>query len=257
MNIYQHFRKEEHHFIDQVLEWRESVQTQYSPRLTDFLDPREQEIVKLVIGDDEDVRVSFFGGAPFVERKRALLYPPYFQPEEEDFQLALFSLHYPRKFVSLTHRQVLGTLMSLGVKRSKFGDVLMQEDDVQFLVAKEIAPYVQMHLQAVGKTKVAVEEKPLTEIMVLNEQWNEATITVSSLRLDAVVAQAFGASRQHVQTIIANGLIKINWKIVEQAHVECKEGDIISARGLGRLKLISIDGKTKKDRFRLHIGTQK
>ncbi|MCZ0755511.1 YlmH family RNA-binding protein [Anoxybacillus sp. J5B_2022] len=257
MNIYQHFRKEEHHFIDQVLEWRESVQTQYSPRLTDFLDPREQEIVRLVIGHDEEVNVSFFGGASFVERKRALLYPPYFQPEQEDFMIALFSVRYPSKFVSLAHRQVLGSLMSLGLKRGKFGDVLIKENDVQLIVAKEVADYVRLHLQAVGKTKISLEEKPLTDMIVLEEQWNEATITVSSLRLDAVVAQAFGASRQHVQTLIENGLVKVNWKIVEQSHLECKEGDTISARGLGRLKLVAIGGKTKKDRFRIQVGTQK
>ncbi|WP_027408208.1 RNA-binding protein [Anoxybacillus tepidamans] len=257
MNLYQHFRKEEHHFIDQVLEWREFVKEQYCPKLTDFLDPREQQIVQLVIGNDEDVHISFFGGAPSVERKRALLYPPYFQPEEEDFSLTLFSIGYPSKFVSLEHRQVLGALMSLGLKRGKFGDILVKDDHIQFIVAKEIADYIRLHFEAVGRTKISLQEKPLTDMIAVEEQWKETTITVSSLRLDAVLSQAFGASRQNVQSLIENGLVKVNWKVVEQAHSECKEGDTLSARGLGRLKIIAIDGKTKKDRWRIQIGMQK
>ncbi|MBA2874067.1 YlmH family RNA-binding protein [Thermaerobacillus caldiproteolyticus] len=257
MNLYQHFRKEEHHFIDQVLEWREAVKTQYCPKLTDFLDPREQEIVRLVIGHDEDVNISFFGGASFVERQRALLYPPYFQPEQEDFAIALFAVCYPSKFVSLEHRQVLGSLMSLGLKRGKFGDILIKDEHIQLLVAKEVADYVRLHLEMIGKTKISLEEKPLTDIIILEEQWNEATITVSSLRLDTLLSQAFHVSRQKTQSLIENGLVKVNWKVVEQAHFECKEGDTLSVRGFGRCKIFSIDGKTKKEKWRVHIGTQK
>ncbi|MFQ3447407.1 hypothetical protein OST55_25420, partial [Escherichia coli] len=85
VELYQHFRKEEHPFIDQVLEWKEMVSRQYAPKLTDFLDPREQQIVQSIAGGAEDVRAFFFGGAPFVERKRVFLAPPYIDPEEEDY----------------------------------------------------------------------------------------------------------------------------------------------------------------------------
>jgi RNA-binding protein YlmH len=257
MNLYQHFRKEEHHFIDQVLEWREAVKTWYSPKLTDFLDPREQEIVRLVIGNDPEVKVSFFGGASYVERRRALLYPEYFHPTQEDFELTLFEIKYPKKFVSLEHRQILGSLMSLGLKRAKFGDILIKEERIQFVAAKDVASYVRLNLEAIGRTKISLEELELVHILQLEEQWVEETITVSSLRLDAVLAQIFHASRQKVQELIENGLVKVNWKIIEETHFECKEGDTLSARGFGRCKIFSIDGKTKKDKWRVLVGKQK
>jgi RNA-binding protein YlmH len=257
MEIYQHFRKEEHHFIDQVLEWQETVKRQYAPKLTDFLDPREQQIVQSVIGRNEEVYISFFGGAPFVERKRALLYPPYFQPADEDYDIALFEVHYPSKFVSLEHRQVLGALMSLGLRRGKFGDILMKEERIQFLVANEIADYILLHLHAIGKANVSVEKRPLTEIITLEEKWQDTTITASSLRLDAILSQAFHVSRQKIQSFIENGFVKVNWKIVEHAHFECQQGDILSARGFGRCKIISIEGKTKREKWRIRIGMQK
>ncbi|AEH48669.1 RNA-binding protein [Parageobacillus thermoglucosidasius] len=257
MEIYQHFRKEEHHFIDQVLEWQETVKRQYAPKLTDFLDPREQQIVQSVIGRDEEVHFSFFGGASFTERKRALLYPPYFQPSEEDYEIALFEVRYPSKFVTIGHRQVLGALMSLGLRRGKFGDILMKDEQIQFLAANEVADYIRLHLHAIGKANVSVEKKPLTDIIKLEENWQDAMITVSSLRLDAILSQAFHASRQKIQSCIENGLVKVNWKIVDQAHFECRQGDVLSARGFGRCKIIAMDGKTKKDRWRIRIGIQK
>jgi RNA-binding protein YlmH len=257
MNLYQHFRKEEHHFIDQVLEWRETVKTRYAPKLTDFLDPREQEIVRLVVGNDPEVKISFYGGAPFVERKRAFLYPEYFQPEQEDFELTLFEIKYPNKFVSLEHRQVLGSLMALGLKRAKFGDILIKEEKIQFIVTKDVASYIQFHLEMIGRTKISLEEQNLANIIQLEEQWVEETITVSSLRLDTVLAQAFHVSRQKVQGLIENELVKVNWKVVAESHFECKEGDTLSARGFGRCKIFSIDGKTKKDKWRVCIGKQK
>jgi RNA-binding protein YlmH len=257
MEIYQHFRKEEHHFIDQVLEWQETVKRQYAPKLTDFLDPREQQIVQSVIGRDDEVRVSFFGGAPFVERKRALLYPPYFQPQKEDYEIALFEVHYASKFVTLEHRQVLGALMSLGLRRGKFGDILRKEEQIQFLTANEVAEYVRLHLHAIGKATVSLEQKPLSDIMMLEETWEDALITVSSLRLDAILSQAFHISRQKMQSVIENGLVKVNWKVVEQAHFECGQGDVLSARGFGRCKIMDIEGKTKKEKWLVRIGLQK
>ena len=62
MDIYQHFRPEEKDFIDQVLGWADQVREQYAPKLTDFLNPREAEIIRMLIGKEGDVRVSFFGG---------------------------------------------------------------------------------------------------------------------------------------------------------------------------------------------------
>jgi RNA-binding protein YlmH len=257
MEIYQHFRKEEHHFIDQVLEWQETVKRQYAPKLTDFLDPREQQIVQSVIGRDDEVRVSFFGGAPFVERKRALLYPPYFQPREEDYEIALFEVRYASKFVSLEHRQVLGALMSLGLRRGKFGDILRKEEQIQFLAANEVAEYIRLHLHAIGKATVSLEKKPLSDIIMLEETWQDALITVSSLRLDAILSQAFHVSRQKMQSAIENGLVKVNWKVIEQAHFECRQGDVLSARGFGRCKIMGIEGKTKKEKWLVRIGLQK
>ncbi|MED4202659.1 RNA-binding protein [Neobacillus mesonae] len=257
MNIYQHFRPEEREYIDQVLDWKNYVEQQYTPKLTDFLDPREQHILKTIIGENGDVKCSLFGGASDGERKRALLYPDYLTPSDEDFQVSLFEIHYPKKFVTIEHRQVLGTLMSLGLKRGKFGDILLSGEQIQFFAAKEVNNYIKNHMDSIGRAGVKLSEKPLNDAAIQKEQWEEMNVTVSSLRLDTVISSVFHVSRQKSLTYIQQGVIKVNWSTIENSSFQCDEGDIISVRGFGRMKILQIEGKTKKDKWRIVVGKQK
>ncbi|WLR53196.1 RNA-binding protein [Bacillus tianshenii] len=254
MSIYEHFRAEEHAFIDQVLEWREQVLSQYALKLTDFLDPREQHIMKTVIGHDEEVRLAFFGGSEQAERKRAILYPPYFEPSEDDFECTLFEINYPQKFITIEHPKVLGSVMSLGLKRSKFGDIPTDGENFQLVVAAEIADYVRMNLTSVGKATIELIERPFSQVINQVDEWKEGSGTVSSMRLDAVLAEIHSMSRQKVLSLIQNGMAKVNFKVVERPDYGCEEGDLFSLRGHGRSKLIEIGGKTKKNKWRITYG---
>jgi RNA-binding protein YlmH len=255
VTIYQHFRQDEKEFVDNVLQWRDQVENQYAPRRTDFLDPRQQYIVQSIIGHSQDVLLSF--SPEHAERKRALLYPSYFEPEEEDFGIRLFEIEYPDKFVTIEHRQVLGSIMSLGLKREKFGDILSDDNKVQLILAEEISEYVRMELVQIGKAKVSLREVPYTELIKTREEWHEKVTTVSSLRLDVVLAAIYNISRQKAQTYIRGKLVKLNWKITENPSMEVEAGDVISARGFGRSKLISIEGRTKREKWRISLGVLK
>jgi len=258
MSIYQHFRPEEKEFIDLVLNWKTYVEQNYSMKISDFLDPREQFIVQSVIGQNHpDYTLSFFGGQQHSERKRMILAPNYLDVSNEDFDIQLLEIQYPTKFVTISHPQVLGSLMSLGLKRSKFGDILVRDDQIQFYVAKEISSYVQMNLISIGKSKVAIREKNLEDAIIVSNEWEEVTFTSPSLRLDAILAHSSKMSRQKSQLLIEQGLVKVNFRTVEQPSYELQEGDLLSARGVGRIKLIEIGDKTKKDKWRIVVGKQK
>ncbi|KEZ54169.1 YlmH family RNA-binding protein [Metabacillus indicus] len=254
-HIYQHFRQEERHFIDQASEWKESVMNSYAPKLTDFLDPREQEMVKAVVGSSTDVCLQFSGEN--MERKRALLYPDYFVPSHEDFQLSLLEIGYPSKFVSIEHRQVLGALMSLGLKRSKFGDLLFSGDRIQLVAAKETESFLLMNLTEIGRAKVSLSALDWSERILHVDEMLEKTATVSSLRLDAVAASVYNISRQKIGALVQTGYVKVNFRVIEQPSFECREGDTLSVRGHGRSKILSIDGRTKKDKWKISYGIQK
>ncbi|WP_338451982.1 RNA-binding protein [Niallia oryzisoli] len=257
MSIYQHFRPEERDFINQVMNWKAYVEEVYAPKLTDFLDPREQQIVKMIIGQQMEVKWEFFGGSVYTERKRALLYPEYYLSEDSDYKINLYEIQYPKKFISLSHRDVLGSLMSLGLRREKFGDIVIVGDRMQFYCAEEVGEYVRLQLQTVGRANIQLLEQPLTEGIAYEDLWHETAVSVSSLRLDAVIASIFKLSRQKAQSLISSQLVKVNWTTIENTSFECGTGDTISVRGFGRGKLFSIEGKTKKEKWRISVGRQK
>lgn len=257
MTVYQHFRREEREFLDQILNWRDMVERQHISKLTDFLDPREQFIVQSLIGSQGDVHYAFFGGTKDTERKRALLYPHYLQPTEDDFELTLFEVIYPKKFTKLEHSDVLGSLMGLGLTRGKFGDIILAEERVQFFTTNELNAYIDMHLQAIGRDTVSLEELPIEQALEEVEKWQERDVTASSLRVDVIINAIFHLSRQKSQQYIQKKIVRVNWKTIEDPSFVCAEGDVISVRGLGRAKVISLEGKSRKDRWQLKVGTLK
>ncbi|MGM9943736.1 MAG: RNA-binding protein [Lysinibacillus sp.] len=253
-HLIQHFRKDEQPFIEQVSGWQREVEDRYAPKITDFLDPRQRFIVASIVGQANDLTVYTEGVFEHAERKRVIIAPSYYVPEKDDYQITIFSVNYPSKFVQLRHPDVLGALLSLGIERGKFGDIRVAENTVQFAIATEVADYVRANLSSIGKVKVHVEELGLKPLLCVEEQWAERSYTVSSMRLDVVLATVLNISRQKSQSLIAAGRVKVNWTLREQAAFELQEGDIISARGFGRLKVIMTEGRTKKDKIRLQVG---
>lgn len=96
-NVYQHFRNDERPFIDSAQGWIEQVQMQYAPYLTDFLDPRQAYILESLIRQSTDLSFRFFGGYEAAERRRCLIYPDYYEPTTDEFDMTLFTIQYPKK----------------------------------------------------------------------------------------------------------------------------------------------------------------
>lgn len=254
-NVLQHFRKEEQPFIEQVVSMMREVEDRYAPKLTDFLDPRQQFIVDSIRRQYEDIGSSAEGALEDAERRRVLLFPSYYAPSDSDSSMRVVEVHYPTKFVTLKHKDVLGSMMSLGIDRSKFGDIRVHDGAIQFVVALEVLDYVRANFIAIGKVKVQINDvdNPL-DYFSQQEKWTTETLTVSSLRLDTVIASVFNISRQKSASLIQSGKVKVNWSEKDQVSLELQELDLLSIRGHGRVKLIMVEGRTKKDKIRLQIG---
>lgn len=252
--IMQHFRKDEQPFIEMAIGWLREVENFYAPKLTDFLDPRERFIVESLT-NGADLKMADFGGFSNGERQRALIFPDYYVPEETDYEVAIFTVNYATKFLTLKHKDVLGSLMSLGLDRSKFGDIRMAEEEVQFAVAAELKDYMMVNFTSIGKAKVSLTEVTDPEsFIVVEDEWTESLQVVSSMRLDAVVAALLNVSRQKAVTFIRGEKVRVNWRTQTQSSLELYESDLLSIRGAGRYKVISIEGRTRKDKVRLLTG---
>ena len=253
-SVMQHFRKDEQPFIESATGWLREVENNYAPKLTGFLDPRERFIVESLLGN-LDVLVESYGAFPNSERKRVLLYPNYYVPEREDFEVTVLKVNYASKFLTLEHRDVLGSLMSIGIDRSKFGDIHLVEDEVQFSVATELKDYMTANFTSIGKAKVSVlKVDDPEEFIVTHDTWVESLEIVSSMRLDTVVAGLLKISRQKAATLIHGDKVRVNWTSQTNPAMELYESDMLSIRGSGRFKVIAIEGRTRKDNIRLLTG---
>lgn len=252
--VYQHFRKEEQPFIDMAQTWIIQVQEQYTPYLTEFLDPRQQYILEMLVGKRGEVKIHFYGGYEAAERKRAFLCPEYFNPTQEDYEIELYEVIYPTKFAELSHGKVLGTLMGTGMKREVFGDILSDGERWQLFLDKSISNYVQTQVTKIGKISVRLEEKNYTDLLTPVDNWSIEQDTVSSLRIDTVISAIYHISRQRAKELVAGGKVKLNWAQFERPDFELGILDILSIRGYGRIQIRAIEGKSKKDKWRVQFG---
>ena len=251
--VEQHFRKEELSFLKQVEEWVEEVRLQYAPVLTNYLDPRQQFIVEAIVGQYDDVRYYFDGGYIDAERKRCMICPEYYEPTSEDFENALFHIQYPKKFATLGHGKILGSLMSLGFDRSLIGDIISNGEDWQLFCAQNMKEYIRQQLEKIGKVAVRLEEVDYTKLIVPVDHWTAVQTVVSSLRLDTVIASVFNVSRQRSKEMIESGKVKVNWTEENRPDFMLEILDIVSIRGYGRLQIQKIEGRTKKDKIKIEL----
>src|SRR5699024_6369537 len=167
------------------------------------------------------------------------------------FNLTLLEGKYAEKFVSLSHPDVMGAFLSLGIERKKLGDIFVENGMIQIVVASEIAPYVSVNLTNVKNSSINLDSKDLSHLIERELEWIESDKKVSSLRQDAIVKAIYHLSRKEAADFIEKKLVKVNFKIVEDGKMNLESGDMISLRGRGRSKLLHINGRTKKNKLKI------
>lgn len=254
MSVYDHFRKEELPFVERALEMLTLVERKQAMRLTDFLDPRQSAILQSLTSQVQDVVVSPWGGYEGAERVRVLLHPPYLTPETEEYRLSLLRIAADQRFHRLEHKDVMGALLNAGLKREKFGDMIVDASGCYAIVAAEVADFVRTQVTQIHRTPVAFEEVEWDSFTPPAESYQEKMITVASPRVDAVIGEVCHLSRAKAVIPIRAGKLKVNWKIVDDPSYPLEAGDMVSLAGWGRFKLLEASGPTRSGRIRLQVG---
>ena len=223
------------------------------PANTCFLSPREQEMANYLFGCAEGLH--FFGGYPDAERKMLVYLPDYLEESalyEEDspcicLRAAFFQGDSP------SHRDFLGALMGAGVARETVGDICVGIGSCDFFVTAEIAPYLLQNFTSAGRTKLHLERIPLTDACIPEPEVKEIKDTLASLRLDSVISSGFRIGRSLAAQYVTGGKAAMDGLPCEKPDKPVSEGTKISVRGLGKIKLVKVNGKTKKDRISVVI----
>ena len=223
------------------------------PSNTCFLSPRELEMTRYLFGDLEGL--YSFGGYEEAERKMLIFLPEYLEEEflsgEDSPMICLRAEFYEGDHPS--HRDFLGALMGAGIGRETVGDICVGKDSCDFFVTTEIAPYILQNFISAGRAKVRLKQIPISEVCVPPPEVKEIRDTVASLRLDSVISSGFRIGRALAAQHIAAGKAAIDGLPCEKPDKAVAEGAKISVRGLGKIKLHTINGHTKKDRISIII----
>ena len=223
------------------------------PANTCFLSPRELEMAKYLFGEPEGLHA--FGGYGDAERKMLIYLPEYLEEsalwEEESPCICLRALFYQGD--SPNHRDFLGALMGAGIGRETVGDICVDKGSCDFFVTAEIAPYILQNFISAGRTKLRLQQVSLTEASIPEPEVKEIKDTLASLRLDSVISSGFRIGRSLAAQYVTAGKAAIDGLPCEKPDKAVAEGMKISVRGLGKIKLHSVNGRTKKDRISVVI----
>jgi len=220
---------------------------------TAFLSPRELEMTRYLFGDVEGLHS--FGGYTDAERKMLVYLPEYLDESylysEESPMVCLRAVFYEGD--SPNHRDFLGALMGAGIARETVGDICVSKGSCDFFVTAEIAPYILQNFTSAGRTKLRLSPIPLDQVEIAEPETKEIRDTLASLRLDSVISSGFRVGRSLASDYVNAGRCAVNGLPCQKGDKTVTQGDKISVRGLGKIKLTSVNGQTKKGRISVVI----
>lgn len=223
------------------------------PAHTCFLSPREQEMARYLFGEQSGL--VRFGGYGDAERKMICYLPDYLDVDSlYDAGSPVVCLHAEYyEGDTLSHRDFLGALMGAGIARDTVGDICTGKGCCDFFVSAEIAPYILQNFSSAGRTRLHLTQVPLNQAAVQEPEVKELRDTLASLRLDSVISAGFRIGRSQAAQFISAGKAAIDGLPCEKPDKAVTEGAKISVRGLGKIKLQTVGGQTKKGRISVII----
>lgn len=217
-------------------------------QLTDFLSPAEQKEAEIWA---KKAGVLFFsqGGMPQAERRVAAFAPDECQPP---WPIACVRVQWSARSAPPGHRDILGTLLGLGIDREIIGDILPGEREAHVFVLARMAAYIAANMQRAGKTPVECEVLDRPPALAASAGI-PMDITVASLRLDAVLAATLHLARGKAASLIASGRVQVDHREELRADRQLAQDMVLSIRGIGRVVVGPIKGTTKKGRIAMNV----
>ena len=215
-----------------------------SPRFLGFLN--EHESAYLMANVSAKRGLTFYGGYPDAQRLM-----PGAGAAEEDFPITALEFSYKPEY-RLGHRDFLGALMALGIRRDTVGDILAGDGRTVIFFTDEIVPYVLSNVDKIGRVGVKADYADTSDLPA-GDQARELTVTLSSLRLDAFVAAVCGLSRDKAARLIKSDMVTVDHVINNGVAFTLSEGSTVTVRKYGKFILNEILGYSRKGKLRLSV----
>jgi RNA-binding protein YlmH len=216
-----------------------NIKTKQIPTVFRFCDLSNQKQIQNMIPS-----ALFYGGYKNAERKRVYLFTDVLD------DIICYKILYDKRYLHLTHKNILGTLMSLGITRDSIGDILVETEVI--FVTKEISKEIELSFTKINS--VPIQLTPINGNQIERvPNFSNHFVIVSSLRMDLVISKIAKVSRSYAMKMIQNGDVKVNFLLVFKPTRQLQENDILSLHKFGRFILDNVTNKTKKGNFILEF----
>lgn len=219
---------------------------------TRFLSLHDCIIAETALKGEKAQGYILWGGYEDAERKLIVFYPDYLDGEAAIEESGVSVVRARFRPGTVSHRDMLGSLMNIGITRECLGDLLVHEDFCDIICVSESAVFIMDNLFRAGHEALKLEllEGPPA---AKEEKFKLIRDTVASLRLDAIVSSGCSVSRANAAALISSGRVKVNDFECLKTDKPVAEGDSISVRGYGKMLVESVGGMSRKGRTIIEI----
>ena len=247
-------KEEDRLLVSKLLDKIEFTAKRNSVEHTDFLDMRQRQMLEKVLKDIKFTNYVAFGGYKTAERTILVIYPSkleeIFQKNYFDYNSILGSIQIilPNELKRIySHRNYLGAIIKIGMKREKVGDIIINADGAELILLKEAEKYVFNELKELTRfQKAEFKLIKLEELQLEEPKTQILNIIIPSMRIDSIVSEVIRTSRSKAAEVIKEERVFVNHELITKGSKEVKTNDIITVRGKGRFKIGSILNHTKK-----------
>ena len=243
---------EERVVLARVLDQMERTQNRSIPCATQFLSPAQRAAAEPLLAACGHPKHLFFGGYENAERTVCAFLPDWQEGDDwltdEEIPVGAIEAAFPEGS-GLTHRDLLGGLMGIGLTREKVGDILVFDGKAQVVALKEAIPIILSQFDQAGRCRLRLKEIPLSALTPAPAEVRLVKDTVAALRLDAVLSSGFSIARGKAADLINAGRVSVNHRECTKTDKMVAEGDVLTCRGLGKFILTSVGGQSRKGRI--------
>ena len=237
--------------LARALDQMERAANRSIPSATQFLSPAQRAALEPLLAASGHPRHLFHGGYEGAERTVCAFLPDWQEPEDwaAEEELVAIEAAFPPTGAELTHRDLLGGLMGIGLGRERVGDILVGETAAQIVCLKDAAPIILSQFEQAGRYRLKLREIPLTDLAPAPAEVKVIHDTVAALRLDAVLASGFSLARGKAAEAVTGGRVSLNHRECLKPDKPVEEGDVLTCRGLGKCVLKRVGGQSRKGRI--------
>ncbi|MDP4177020.1 MAG: YlmH/Sll1252 family protein [Bacillota bacterium] len=201
------------------------------------------------LSDNFDTEIYTYG--IFHESERKVI--AFSKTEPEEYPISMIKIKNKSKFNKLSHKDYLGAVMSLGIIREKYGDLIVEDDCCYIAVLNDIVDFLKINLDTIGNCPCEVDDFDYELNEIPQVKFESSVVISTSLRIDCIVSALTGISRKSSNDLISKGKVLIDYIETFEKNKVLRENSIITIRGYGKYIIINNLGLTSRGRIKLMI----